>query len=358
MVLDKLGPAERVAFVLHDVFGVPFDEVAPIVGRSPAATRQLASRARRRVRGSTVPDTDLEGQRAVVDAFVVAARGGDLSALLAALDPDVLLRADGGTSPASASRETRGAATVAQLVLAYAGRLTGTLELAVVNGAAGVVALDSDRRPLSVLGFTISRAKIVEIDILADPARLSRLDVSALTIDPQAPSRAARRGRAAPSLMSLILRNLLFNLVVPGLGAGFIPWSILAGDHRTPTPAAWPAVAVIAIGAALYLSCQAVFAGVGRGTPGPWDAPRQLVAVGPYRWVRNPIYIAALLVVIGEAWLFMSLPLLEYAGAMAVAVHLFVIWYEEPTLGRRFGEAYADYRRTVRRWIPRPPRHA
>ena len=188
VVLDKLGPAERVAFVLHDVFGVPFDEVAPIVGRSSAATRQLASRARRRVRGSAIPDTDLARQRAVVDAFVAAARGGDFSALLAALDPDVLLRADGGPEPAAASGEARGATTVARLVLTFARRLTGTLEPAVVNGAAGVVALDPDRRPLSVLGFTILRAKIVEIDILADPVRLSRLDVLALAVDPQHPA--------------------------------------------------------------------------------------------------------------------------------------------------------------------------
>ena len=158
--------------------------------------------------------------------------------------------------------------------------------------------------------------------------------------------------------MSLFLRNLLFNLVVPGLGAVFIPWSILTGDHETPEPTAWPAGAVIAVGAALYLSCQGVFASVGRGTPGPWDAPRQLVAIGPYRWVRNPIYIAALLVVVGEAWLCVSLPLLEYAGAMAVAFHMFVIWYEEPTLSRRFGETYADYRGTVPRWVPLPPRRA
>jgi protein-S-isoprenylcysteine O-methyltransferase Ste14 len=99
-----------------------------------------------------------------------------------------------------------------------------------------------------------------------------------------------------------------------------------------------------------------LFAVVGRGTPGPWDAPRRFVAVGPYRWVRNPIYVAALLVVLGEAWLFLSLPLLVYAGTMAISCHLFVIAYEERTLRRRFGEAYVEYLRTVPRWIPRPPR--
>jgi protein-S-isoprenylcysteine O-methyltransferase Ste14 len=98
------------------------------------------------------------------------------------------------------------------------------------------------------------------------------------------------------------------------------------------------------------------FATVGRGTPAPWDAPRRVVAVGPYRWVRNPIYVAALLVVVGEAWLFLSMALLVYAGAVAMFLHLLVIGYEEPTLGRRFGETYAEYRRTVPRWIPRPPR--
>ena len=118
----------------------------------------------------------------------------------------------------------------------------------------------------------------------------------------------------------------------------------------------WPAVVVIALGAALYFWCLSLFATVGRGTPGPWDAPRRVVVVGPYRWVRNPIYVAALLVVVGEAWLFLSLPLLLYAGALAVGVHLFVVGYEEPTLRRRFGDEYAAYQQRVRRWVPRPPR--
>jgi hypothetical protein len=106
---------------------------------------------------------------------------------------------------------------------------------------------------------------------------------------------------------------------------------------------------------ALYSACLRLFAIVGEGTPGPWDAPRHFVAMGPYRWVRNPIYVSALLVVLGEAWLFLSLPLLEYAVAMAIACHLFVIGYEEPTLRRSFGESYAEYRRAFPRWIPRPP---
>jgi protein-S-isoprenylcysteine O-methyltransferase Ste14 len=157
--------------------------------------------------------------------------------------------------------------------------------------------------------------------------------------------------------VSLIIRNLLFTVVVPGLGGVWAPWWILTLHGRTATAAAWEAVPVIAAGTALYVWCVWNFAAVGRGTPGPWDAPSRVVAAGPYRWVRNPIYIAALLVVLGEAWLFMSLPLLAYAGIMAVFCHLFVTGYEERTLGRRFGRSYLDYRRTVPRWLPRPPRH-
>ncbi len=158
------------------------------------------------------------------------------------------------------------------------------------------------------------------------------------------------------SAMSLLIRNLLFTIIVPGLGGVWIPWRILTRGAATPEPVTWPAVALIAVGAALYFWCLSVFAIVGRGTPGPWDAPRRVVAAGPYRWVRNPIYIAALLVVVGESWLFLSPPLLVYAGAVAIFAHLFVIGYEEPTLRRRFGETYVEYLRTVPRWIPRPPK--
>ena len=156
--------------------------------------------------------------------------------------------------------------------------------------------------------------------------------------------------------MSLLVRNLVFTVVVPGAGAVYGPWWILTRGGGSPAPLVWPAVAVILVGAAGYLWCLWVFATVGRGTPGPWDAPRRVVAVGPYRWVRNPMYLAALLVVLGETWLFLSLPLLLYAGALAVPVALFVIGYEEPTLRRRFGESYVQYQRTVPRWIPRRPR--
>jgi protein-S-isoprenylcysteine O-methyltransferase Ste14 len=156
-------------------------------------------------------------------------------------------------------------------------------------------------------------------------------------------------------MVGVVLRNLLFIIVVPGAGAVGVPWWILTRFDPTAGAAAWPALVVIALGAALYLWCGWMFAVVGRGTPGPWDAPRRVVADGPYRWVRNPIYLAAVLVVCGEAWLFLSLPLLIYAGAMAILFHLFVIGYEERTLRRRFGNAYLDYRRTVPRWLPRPP---
>src|SRR6516225_3727974 len=155
--------------------------------------------------------------------------------------------------------------------------------------------------------------------------------------------------------LSLVVRNIVFTVVVPGLGAVWLPWRLLTRDGSTPTPATWAAVPVIVAGAALYFWCVWNYATVGGGTPGPWDAPRRVVARGPYRWVRNPIYIAALVVVLGEAWLFMSLRLLAYAGVMALVFHLFVIGYEERTLARRFGPAYAEYRQAVPRWIPRPP---
>jgi RNA polymerase sigma factor (sigma-70 family) len=175
VVLDTLTPAERLAFVLHDLFAVPFDQIASVLGRSPAAARQLASRARRRVRGAApVPDADLTRQRRVVDAFLAAARGGDLEALVAVLDPDVVLRAE----HAGGSREVRGAAAVASSALGFAW-LAGFARPALVNGAAGVVAAPKGR-PYSVLGFTVTRGRIVEIDILADPERLRRLDLAVL----------------------------------------------------------------------------------------------------------------------------------------------------------------------------------
>src|SRR5215475_583347 len=176
VVLDTLAPAERVAFVLHDVFAVPFEEIAPIVGRSATAARQLASRARRRVQSAPVPDPDLSVQRQVVAAFLDAARGGDFEALLRVLDPDVVLRADRGEIPPGASRLIRGASAVAQGAIMFAHRAP-LARAALINGAAGIVAFDEAGRPYSVLGFIVTGGKIVEIDILADPARLSQLNL-------------------------------------------------------------------------------------------------------------------------------------------------------------------------------------
>jgi RNA polymerase sigma-70 factor (ECF subfamily) len=176
VVLDTLTPAERLAFVLHDTFAVPFEEIAPIVGRSPAAARQLASRARRRVQGSTVPDADLSRQRAVVDAFLAAARSGDFDALLAVLDPDVVLRSDSVGVTAGAAMEVRGAAAVARRAMVGRARAA---QPALVNGAVGVVVAPRGRL-LMVLDFTITTGKIVAIDAIADPARLRRLDLAIL----------------------------------------------------------------------------------------------------------------------------------------------------------------------------------
>ena len=178
VVLEKLSPAERLAFVLHDVFAVPYDEIAPIVDRSPEAARQLASRARRRIRGEdTVPDADLETQREVLDAFVAAARDGDFEALLEVLDPDVVLRADMGPA-AGGTTEVRGAETVAGRALGFARRDLVLLP-AIVNGTVGMVST-RDGEPFSVGAVTVRGKRIVAMDILADPARLRRLDLTIL----------------------------------------------------------------------------------------------------------------------------------------------------------------------------------
>ncbi len=177
VVLETLAPAERLAFVLHDMFAVPFDEIAPIVERSPEATRQLASRARRRVRGGAPPpDADLGAQWEVVDAFLAAARNGDFEALVAVLDPDVVLRADGGVS--GLSRVARGAESVASGAMTFS-RLDLTMRRALINGAAGIVSL-RDGRPFSVGAFTIRNGKIVDFYILTDPERLAELDLTVL----------------------------------------------------------------------------------------------------------------------------------------------------------------------------------
>jgi len=173
VVLETLSPPERLAFVLHDIFAVPFDEIAPIVDRSPEAARQLASRARRRVRGEhTVSDADADTQREVVDAFMAASREGDFEALLAVLDPDVVLRADMG---AAGSRMVRGAETVARQALGYS-RIGLVMRPVLVNGVVGMVSIRGDK-PFSVGAVTIRDRRIVAIDILADPERLARLEL-------------------------------------------------------------------------------------------------------------------------------------------------------------------------------------
>jgi RNA polymerase sigma factor (sigma-70 family) len=177
VVLETLSPPERLAFVLHDIFGVPFDEIAPIVDRSPEAARQLASRARRRVRAErTVPDADLETQRAVADAFLAAAREGDFDRLVAVLDPEVVLRADLG--PAGGSREVHGAAAVAGQALSYA-QIGLDIRPALINGVAGAVTF-LDGEPFSIAALTVRNGKIVELDFLADPERLRLLDLTIL----------------------------------------------------------------------------------------------------------------------------------------------------------------------------------
>jgi RNA polymerase sigma-70 factor (ECF subfamily) len=172
VVLDTLSPAERLAFVLHDTFGVPFEEIAPLVDRSPAAARQLASRARRRVKGAEIraPDPDLARQREVVDAFFLAARGGEFDALVSLLHPDVVLRADFGAGRPG-TRVYRGPAAVAGQSRAIPGSL---VRPALVNGAAGAV-ITVRGRPFAVMGFTVAEGKIVEIDAIADPDRVHRI---------------------------------------------------------------------------------------------------------------------------------------------------------------------------------------
>jgi hypothetical protein len=176
VVLETLGPAERVAFVLHDLFAVPFDEIAPIVGRSPDAARQLASRARRRVHGGApVPDADLTRQRQVVDAFLAAARRGDFEALLAVLDPDVDVRADAAAVGMGAAREVRGAPAVADT---FAGRARAA-QPALVGAAVGLV-WGSRGSPQVVFDLTFRNGKIVAIDLVADPQRIRELDPAIL----------------------------------------------------------------------------------------------------------------------------------------------------------------------------------
>jgi len=181
VVLDRLCPAERAAFVLHDMFGLPFGDIAAIVGRTPNATRLLASRARRRVQGTNPdPGAALARQRGVADAFLAAARRGDFAALIALLDPDVVLRADATAAPAGTPREVRGASMLAKGALAFAARARFA-QPALVSGAAGVVVASRGRLSL-VLGLTFTGGKIAAIDVIADPKRLRQLDLATLGI--------------------------------------------------------------------------------------------------------------------------------------------------------------------------------
>jgi RNA polymerase sigma-70 factor (ECF subfamily) len=182
VVLDTLTPAERLAFVLHDMFDLPFEQIAPVVGRTPAAARQLASRARRRVKGADIQaDPDLARQREVVGAFFSAARGGDFDALVAVLDPGVVLRIDAGPRRPAASMAVRGAAEVARQALTGLSTALRAVDLrpALVNGAAGVVVFMRGR-PVTVIGFTVAEGKIAEIDAIADPERIGKIATGVL----------------------------------------------------------------------------------------------------------------------------------------------------------------------------------
>jgi RNA polymerase sigma factor (sigma-70 family) len=182
VVLETLAPAERLAFVLHDMFAVPFEEIAPMIERSPAATRQLASRARRRVQGQApTPDADLTRQREVVDAFFAAARDGDFDTLVAVLDPDVVLRADGGTARTRPTVVLRGARSVAAQAVTAA-RLAPFVRPALINGTAGVV-VPVGGRVFSIMSFTVVHGKIVTIEVLYDPERLAGLTIGATVAD-------------------------------------------------------------------------------------------------------------------------------------------------------------------------------
>ncbi|KAA2266071.1 sigma-70 family RNA polymerase sigma factor [Solihabitans fulvus] len=179
MVLETLSPAERLAFVLHDMFAVPFEEIAPMIEKSPAATRQLASRARRRMQDQApAPDPDLARQRKAVDAFFAAARKGDFDALVNVLHPEVVLRSDGGVARTRHTVTLRGAQVVASQALTFS-RLAPFARPALINGVAGVVVIAKDR-PLSIMAFTVTDGQVVSIEVLADPARLQDLDLPVL----------------------------------------------------------------------------------------------------------------------------------------------------------------------------------
>jgi RNA polymerase sigma factor (sigma-70 family) len=179
VVLETLAPAERLAFVLHDMFGVSFDEIAEILDRSSMAVRQLASRARRRVQGTPVPDSDLSSQRKVVDAFFAASQRGDFEGLVAVLDPDIVIRSDGGVQRRSVTTILRGAEKVAASALTFR-QWAPFVRRALINGAAGAVVIGPNGQPFSVMAFTVKNGRIAEIDAVVDPDRLAKMDFTVL----------------------------------------------------------------------------------------------------------------------------------------------------------------------------------
>ncbi len=177
VLLESLTPGERVAFVLHDVFAMPFDAIAPIIDRTPTAARQLASRARRRVQGAPVPDADLHGQWAVVDAFLAASRAGDFERLLVVLDPEVVLRSDGGVARPALTLLVRGAQAVAERAMTFR-RFAETSRRILVNGMPGGIVWAPDASPYAVVAITVKGGRIVALDFLADPDRIGQLDLT------------------------------------------------------------------------------------------------------------------------------------------------------------------------------------
>ena len=255
VVLDTLAPAERLAFVLHDLFDLPFDQIAALVDRSPAAARQLASRARRRVRGATVPDAapDRPAQRRVVQAFFAAARSGDLGALVAVLDPEAVLRADGGASRPAVSALLRGAGEVARRATMF-NQPGVAIRSVLVNGAPGAVVVTSDGEPVSVMGFTISAGRITEIDILLDPERLRRLDLAGWLLSAGWLSSQAEAGFAVEQLagdlqMAGVRRRLLDHVQDHHPDVGYRVVAVAAARRVGQADAGQDLVGPVALGA-------------------------------------------------------------------------------------------------------------
>jgi RNA polymerase sigma factor (sigma-70 family) len=264
VVLDTLGPAERLAFVLHDLFDLPFEEIAALVDRSPAAARQLASRARRRVRGAQVPDAaaDRPGQRRVVEAFFAAARSGDLAALVAVLDPEAVLRADGGASRPEVSALLRGAGAVARRATMF-NQPAVAVHLVLVNGVPGAV-VTRDGEPVSVMGFTIAAGRITAIDILLDPVRLGRLDLAGCLLARAALSQA-EAGRAVEQLagdleVAGVRRGLLDQVQDHHPDVGHVLAAVLAARHVREADAGQDRVGAVALRAVVaeYLPGRAI----------------------------------------------------------------------------------------------------